>query len=598
MSDVGAPSPVPPAGNEKPTQVAPASGTGADTPTPAGTARAGTGATATGGSGRPHDSPAVTLAATLAGVPKGSALSAIVIGTDDAGRPVIRTATGTFTLSTPLPVPPETQIALQVQAIGKSLTGAIVSVGGQVLHPPKPVELTLASIPPQALAARPLTAGLRIGPSILPIPPAALAPGTLVSGIVVPGTAAAPPEAGPHIQTFPLAPGTPLRLQVVSVTPQGGATTMVPTPGSAVTGTPPVGTPVTGGQPAASGGPGAPAGGQPAAAQPGFPGPAAVTGRSGTVPPAASAAPPAAGETPVSSIASGIALSGTVTGGSPGGGLLVRTANGMIALDTTAALAPRTHLSLVIVADPVVAGAATTASAMAPGSGMTTGGTAMPDFASGWPALIEAVAMLDAVAPAVARQMVGTAVPSRNGQFVNSVLFFLAALRGGDARSWLGNDVARSLEQAGRRDLLARLGGDMQQLARATDMTLAGDWRALVFPFHDGQTLHQIWSFVRDHKREGNDDKQRALRFVVELELSALGNMQLDGLVRERRFDLIVRTVRGLDETIRTDITRIFTEAMAETGSEGSVAFRSGEPFPVSPLRDARHAGVGEDFTA
>ena len=78
------------------------------------------------------------------------------------------------------------------------------------------------------------------------------------------------------------------------------------------------------------------------------------------------------------------------------------------------------------------------------------------------------------------------------------------------------------------------------------------------------------------------------------------GPMQLDGLVRGKRFDLILRSTRALPSVMRADLTRILDDALGATGMEGSLVFESGASFAASPLRDLerRNAALSRDMTA
>ena len=598
MSDIGPSSPVKPAGTGDLPQVTTTSGTSEQTEPQKLAAK---GAPANSGETAPEraaPSPAVTLAATLARIPSGSELTGIIVGTDTEGLPVVRTPSATFILSKPLPIAVNSQITLQIQSVGNELRAALLTVNGQVQHPPPTVELSLASVPTQTGPQRPLVASLSPGPVQTGVPPAVLAPGSQVSALVVPAigdspTALATPGT---IQAVRLAPGTPLTLQVTSVTlPQGvaivaqaittalglegaGVTTNTSAPPPSLTNaatTTPTLAQIVSQQPA------------PAVSETGLARQAGAAAEQPTLSPNT----PAVAHTHIA---------GVVTGATPDGGLLVSTPNGMLALDTRAALLPGTHISFTALPPPAATASSPVGVAAESASFALTSQpiSAVSEFAVGWPALREAIVLLQAIEPAIAQQVLNNVVPSANSQMTAGVLLFMAALRGGDVRNWIGSEAQRALEQLGRRDLLARLAGDFQQMSRVTDMPVVGDWRTLVFPFFDGHDLQQIWAFYRELKREQEENERNALRFVVELELSALGDLQLDGLVNERRFDLIVRSRADLTDTVRQDIVKIFEDSLGATGMTGTLTFSSGEAFPESPFRQAWHEGVKGDVLA
>jgi hypothetical protein len=202
------------------------------------------------------------------------------------------------------------------------------------------------------------------------------------------------------------------------------------------------------------------------------------------------------------------------------------------------------------------------------------------------------MAVLQNFDPALAQNLANV-MPAANGRLASAILLFVAALRGGDVRGWLGEETGRGLERSGRRDLLARLGRDMGQLNRATEERVSGEWRALPVPFQDGRELRQLWLFFRpidaDDSAEGEGDsgEEAGLRFVLDLELSALGPLQLSGLVRQRRFDLIVHSQRPMPAGVQQEIQSIFAEGSALGQAAGNLAFRSGPPYPRSPAQEA-----------
>ena len=187
--------------------------------------------------------------------------------------------------------------------------------------------------------------------------------------------------------------------------------------------------------------------------------------------------------------------------------------------------------------------------------------------------------------PGVARQFASQRLPSHNARATSNILFFLSALRGGDVRGWLGADMTRVAERAGQRRLMDRLGDDFLQLRALIDSDDEAEWRAAPFPFFDGKEIEPVSMFVRG-RRPNKEDDEEDIRFVVQFELSALGAMQLDGLVRQQNFDLIVRSRIGLSELVRQNISTLFNDAIEATGLQGNIVFQNVATFPVSPVSD------------
>ena len=83
-----------------------------------------------------------------------------------------------------------------------------------------------------------------------------------------------------------------------------------------------------------------------------------------------------------------------------------------------------------------------------------------------------------------------------------------------------------------------------------------------------------------------------ASRFVVECEHSEFGPVQLDGLMHERRMDLIVRTHEPLPADMERDILVLFGESCTGLNLAGQLFFQAVPVFPVNPLDDFGGRGV------
>jgi len=193
----------------------------------------------------------------------------------------------------------------------------------------------------------------------------------------------------------------------------------------------------------------------------------------------------------------------------------------------------------------------------------------------GWPALAETVAALSEADPAAARQLLA-ALPRPDTTLAGGMLFFLSALRGGDIRGWLGGGVERALLRL-RPGLAGRIGDDFRALSRAADDP-AGDWRSVPVPLLTGDGIDQVRVHLRNQGADDTEDPEKVKsRFIVDLSLTKIGRLQLDGLVKEgnRRLDLIVRTDHPITREMRDDIRRIFRDANEITGISGGVTFQA-----------------------
>ncbi len=278
-------------------------------------------------------------------------------------------------------------------------------------------------------------------------------------------------------------------------------------------------------------------------------------------------------------------VKGSTTTGEP----VVDTSVGVLTLGATSALPSGTRLLLEL-----------PATGLAPGQDATTQAPHNTALAFGWPALDTALQVLEKteapVAPAGTPATAGSAVPKPGPRLTSTILFFLQALSGGDLRGWLGGPAVEALQSAGRGDLVSRLSQDFAQLARLSEAA-GGDWRLLAIPLVDGNQVQQLRLFLRRrHSRPGHgaDDKSdSATRFVLEVALASFGDLQLDGLVREQRFDLILRSRRPLSSDMRRDIAAIFNEANDVAGHSGQISFQASGHWTFMAVESGRTASGG-----
>ncbi|MBL4667070.1 MAG: hypothetical protein JKY04_06810 [Sneathiella sp.] len=205
-----------------------------------------------------------------------------------------------------------------------------------------------------------------------------------------------------------------------------------------------------------------------------------------------------------------------------------------------------------------------------------------------WDNLRSALNMIAADNPQQAVTLLNTRIPSPNSQLGANLLFFLTALNGGNINKWLGQDFQQSLERMGQRDLFRSLSDEFTNLGRINSETGGQDWKTMVFPFYNEDTLRQLRMFYRQHKSgggEGGEDEGET-RFVIELDLSKTGPVQLDGLFKRHQFDLVFRSQRNIEESIKTKVSNIFRQNIEITGLKGTLTFRQITPFPLHPTEE------------
>ncbi|WP_339633648.1 hypothetical protein [uncultured Sneathiella sp.] len=204
-----------------------------------------------------------------------------------------------------------------------------------------------------------------------------------------------------------------------------------------------------------------------------------------------------------------------------------------------------------------------------------------------WSNLREAINQIARQDPIVAQTIISQVIPQANSQLSSSLLFFMAALNLGSVEKWLGQDFIQAMKAAGRTPLLQALEEDFATFSRLQSDNGGQDWKSLNFPFFDGNNLRQIRMFHRRHKNpEGVDGEAETTRFLIELNLTTSGPLQLDGLFKNRIFDLAVRSHKDVKEEMRQHIGKLFSEHMEISGLNGQLTFKTLTPFPIDPLKE------------
>ncbi len=209
-------------------------------------------------------------------------------------------------------------------------------------------------------------------------------------------------------------------------------------------------------------------------------------------------------------------------------------------------------------------------------------------LAHDWETLRRALDALAQQNPQAAASIPGRIVAQPGDRLAAGLLFLVAAMRGGDIASLLGEPALRSLERAGRGGLLRRLNDELGVLNKlATEAS--NDWRAFFLPVQppDGP-ITPVRMFFRQ-PRKNKPQTEQATRFVVETELTRLGPIQIDGLAKKTRLDLILRTHQPLPAEAQNEIDRLFQSAAAEGRFAGSIAFQAVQRFPIDPLEEIGH---------
>ncbi len=213
-----------------------------------------------------------------------------------------------------------------------------------------------------------------------------------------------------------------------------------------------------------------------------------------------------------------------------------------------------------------------------------------------------AISQLLASDPTIARELL-LHLPVVGPRFTSGLLFFLAAVKGGDRRGVFNALEMGRMENAAP-GLLTQFNRDMRELSQAFTNPPFDEWRPVHLPLVFGSQVETAKLYVRREPDESSNKIEKISggnRFLLDLHLSELGDMQLDGFVRSgergKSLELFLRSAQPLDEAISQDIRNLFVGATEATGMAGNIVFQQGaehfvkpQPKPPTPPRDgAKH---------
>lgn len=208
-----------------------------------------------------------------------------------------------------------------------------------------------------------------------------------------------------------------------------------------------------------------------------------------------------------------------------------------------------------------------------------------------WAVLRDIITAMTVANPGLADHLLNVTLPRVGPNFAAGLLVFVAALRQGNPRAWLGEQTIDALHRSGHGTLIDKLGDEFAALNRLAADTSPSGWQSLLVPLFDGERIQQIRMHMRRSRRKNGE--RGGTRFMIEAELTKLGPVQLDGLISKPQFDLVVRTRTGLPPAMRGDIIEIFGDALLVTHLKGAVLFQVTADLRPGPPDSDGEAGVG-----
>lgn len=167
------------------------------------------------------------------------------------------------------------------------------------------------------------------------------------------------------------------------------------------------------------------------------------------------------------------------------------------------------------------------------------------------------------------------------------ISFMQAAVReGATVRSWLGEaNIAALQKTASGQQILKRLEREFSTSAKkATDGQNV--WKGWDIPLLSGNVVEPVSLFLQRppedaERREKYAPLQNAVRFVLDMNLSRLGKIQLEGIAgrQKQRFDLIIRHRNDMPPEFEPTVRALFVKTLDALSYAGNLKISKTEEF-------------------
>ena len=206
---------------------------------------------------------------------------------------------------------------------------------------------------------------------------------------------------------------------------------------------------------------------------------------------------------------------------------------------------------------------------------------------NGWVRLETFISDLNIKSPNKAINFTNNQIGKPNQKLTATMAIFIAAIRMSNPSFWLGHEN-RNIINRTQPALIKGLDDDFLLMQRASEPSDSG-WRAFFFPMLSDEQLSQIQLFIHQDKNSPDKDKNssRKTRFIVNLKLDNIGELQIDGRVNSVMVDLLIQTIKPLPLKLKKGMRDVFKNTLERTEIDGNIVFKVRkmlDPLPINQL--------------
>jgi hypothetical protein len=187
----------------------------------------------------------------------------------------------------------------------------------------------------------------------------------------------------------------------------------------------------------------------------------------------------------------------------------------------------------------------------------------------------------------------------RSDQITGGALFFfLSVFSKGKFQDWLDQEMIDRLRLAKKDGLINALMDEFKRNNGIARDGTVGEWRSLSIPFYDQGQYQFLRIYLRDNDQQRKDENhpQRKgadkTRFIINLNPTRLGAMQMDGLAQVKQLDIIIRSERALPQTLPHELRELYIKTLGAFDYAGTITFQTGRRNWVVMQTQSRTEGV------
>ena len=186
------------------------------------------------------------------------------------------------------------------------------------------------------------------------------------------------------------------------------------------------------------------------------------------------------------------------------------------------------------------------------------------------------------VLPHNLHQIIVNKLPTTDNKMIINMINFIKAAQNKDLSMWLGKEGVQAISNHGTegQEVVSKLSSIVNNALREPNIS----WRIIEVPFFSGEVFSSIRVSIKENfDEQGTSGKNRknGTRFLVDTNFSQLGEFQFDGFAveKDRRFDLIIRTSKQIEDDIFSHIYRIFKTTLHDFEYSGNLKVNVKENF-------------------